>query len=276
MKCLSSVILVIIVFFNVAVAQQASSYCNPTSGICFQGFTICFAPTLAIISHSHYTTCIQDKPKGITIGLVFPPLSSPPSDEYIVQIVTPVNYGWTGVSVGGSMVNSLLFTLWSFGQQPVISTRWTSTNKLPISYAGPQFTLLPHSTVNSTHVKATFRCQNCTVSVWQGGSMGGGNLNKLQFIAYAHSKTSKPTHPDNPNSDFTMHDAYGYFGVYLSNAHDARYYSYLSGETSTSIFSSISSSTTSSSSSTSPTSFSTSTSSSPTSTTFLTVETGQN
>lgn len=30
---------------------------------------------------------------------------------------------------------------------------------LPDPYAGPKLTLLPDSTVNSTHIKATFRCQ---------------------------------------------------------------------------------------------------------------------
>ena len=36
---------------------------------------------------------------------------------------------------------------------------WRSDYVLPTAYAGPTVTLLPSSTVNSTHVNAIFRCQ---------------------------------------------------------------------------------------------------------------------
>ncbi len=60
----------------------------------------------------------------VTIGVVLLPLATPPSDEYIVQIVVPVSYGWSGVSMGGQMANSLLFPFWPNGEDIVLGPRW--------------------------------------------------------------------------------------------------------------------------------------------------------
>lgn len=64
----------------------------------------------------------------MTIGLVFPPLttgSTPNSTEFIAQLVAPVTYGWTGLSVGGTMADSLLFTLWPYNNEVILGPRWT-------------------------------------------------------------------------------------------------------------------------------------------------------
>lgn len=67
----------------------------------------------------------QDPAEDMTVGLVLPPLT-PPSDEYIVQVVFPVSYGWTGVSMGGQMSNSLLFPLWAYDTNKImVGPRWT-------------------------------------------------------------------------------------------------------------------------------------------------------
>ena len=113
----------------------------------------------------------------MTIGVVLPPDSTPVSDEYIVNLVAPVSYGWTGISMGGQMSNSLLFTMWPYNSNIMLGPRWAEcvvpwyclyyvltypTNSdyvLPDPYAGPKITLLPASKVNSTHINAIFRCQ---------------------------------------------------------------------------------------------------------------------
>ena len=58
------------------------------------------------------------------MGVVLPPLSDPPSDEYIVQLVAPVSYGWSGISMGGAMTNSLLFPMWPNGNEIMVGPRW--------------------------------------------------------------------------------------------------------------------------------------------------------
>ncbi|KAI0723976.1 hypothetical protein C8T65DRAFT_628099 [Cerioporus squamosus] len=190
-----------------ASAQVASSYCDAASSICFQGYT--------------------DLAEDMTIGLVLPPLS-PPSDEYIVQMVFPVSFGWAGLSMGGQMSNSLLFPLWTYDTNKImVGPRWTDDYVLPTAYAGPKVTVLPSSTVNSTHVNAIFRCQNCTV--WEGGSLGSGNLNGTAVLAYVASTTTGVEDPSDINSSFQEHDYFNFFGVDLSAAHSSSYSQYVGG-----------------------------------------------
>ncbi|THH31442.1 hypothetical protein EUX98_g2762 [Antrodiella citrinella] len=235
MQHLTHTLFILLAWIHLGHAQLASSYCDSLSSLCFQGYT--------------------DSTNGVTFGFIFPPITTPSTNEYIVQIVAPVSYGWTGLSVGGSMLNSLLFTLWPNGQQPIVGTRLAVSNVLPKYYDGPVLTIMPYSTVNSTHVKATLRCQNCTS--WQGGSIGGGDLNAFQFMAYALSKSSKPANAGDPQSDFYMHDTFGYFALSLINAHDANYFNYLGGGTSTGTGTQTSLSSTSSTSTSSTTTGST-------------------
>ncbi|KAI0748539.1 hypothetical protein C8Q80DRAFT_1172344 [Daedaleopsis nitida] len=195
---------------TLASAQVASSYCDAASKICFQGIT--------------------DVEEDMTIGVVLPPITTPPSDEYIVQIVAPASYGWTGISMGGQMSNSLLFPMWTFGSKIMLGPRWTDDYVLPLAYAGPKITLLPSSTANSTHVNAIFRCQNCTV--WEGGSFGNGDLNGTAVLAYVASSTTGVDDPSDINSSFQEHDFFGFFGVDLSAAHSSSYSSYISGSSS--------------------------------------------
>lgn len=163
------------------------------------------------------------------------------------------------------MANSLLFTLWANGNNIVLGPRWTSYEhyqlfrtasadiipsgySLPSTYAGPKVTLLPSSTVNSTHVKATFRCQvsgehclsliyshlnlmfyvqNCTT--WAGGSLGSGDLTSYQVLAYVVGTSSTPANVADAASTIQQHDYFNFLGVDLSAAHDPNYSAYING-----------------------------------------------
>ncbi|KII89157.1 hypothetical protein PLICRDRAFT_40791 [Plicaturopsis crispa FD-325 SS-3] len=191
-------------------AQSSSAYCDSISGICFQGYT--------------------DPSLNITIGLVLPPLeptgsSTANSTEFIAQIVAPASYGWTGLSVGGTMANSLLFPVWPSGDDVILGPRWTAGYVLPTPYEGPTITLLPDSHVNSTHIQATFRCQNCTT--WEGGSLGSGDLSGFQLIAYVASTTTPVDDPPDVDSSFEEHNEFDFFGMDLSTVHSASYSSYI-------------------------------------------------
>lgn len=41
-------------------------------------------------------------------------------------MVAPVSNGYTGLSVGGQMADSLLFTLWPYEDEIILGPRWTS------------------------------------------------------------------------------------------------------------------------------------------------------
>nr|AAU12274.1 cellulose binding iron reductase [Phanerodontia chrysosporium] len=205
-------LLTILTAAGLALAQSSTQFCDSSSGICFQGYT--------------------DPDFDVTVGFVLPPISTPPSDEFIVQLVAPVSNGYTGISVGGTMADSLLFTLWPYNNELILGPRWTSGYVLPTAYAGPQITLLPSSSINSTHIKATFRCQNCTI--WEGGSLGSGDLTSFQVVAYVVATTTKPSDPADVDSVIQEHDDFNFFGLDLSMAHSDSYSSYIGGSVTTS------------------------------------------
>jgi hypothetical protein len=192
-------------------AGHSSGYCDALNDICFQGYT--------------------DTRLDITFGLALPQdavsgTEVSESSEFIAQLIAPARYGWTAISLGGRMTDSLLITFWPDNDKVIVGPRWTPRYQMPKHYHGPKITLLPDSNVNSTHIKATFRCQNCTS--WQGGSLGSGNLNSLQGMAYATSTTRPVNDPANISSGMHAHNDYGYFKLDLGNAHMANYDHHLS------------------------------------------------
>ena len=80
------------------------------------------SPFLRSECHNHVV--LQDPETNITIGLVLP--DDLTSDEYIVELISPIDYFWTGVSLGGTMANSLLLVVWPNDGEVVFSARWTA------------------------------------------------------------------------------------------------------------------------------------------------------
>jgi len=201
-------------FVSLALAQSNAEYCDATTNICYSGYT--------------------DPDLDITVGFVLPPNdTTEPQTEYIVQMVAPVSYGYTGISMSGTMVNGLLFVMWPNDGEIVFSTRWTSGYTQPSAYAGPTITMLPGSGVNSTYITASFRCQNCTV--WEGGSLGSGNLGAFNTIGYVANTMTPVEVPSNPTSAFLEHDQFDFFGCNLTLAQSSQYSSYISAGTTTSL-----------------------------------------
>ncbi|KDQ07962.1 carbohydrate-binding module family 1 protein [Botryobasidium botryosum FD-172 SS1] len=230
-------------------AQQVSKpYTDPANGITFQSYT--------------------DPTHAITFRWVFPPLTTPPSNEFIGEIVCPVELGYCGFSLVGAMTYSLIIMAWQNGNGVVLSPRWISKYGLPTVYNGPVITQLPSTSVNATHWKAVYRCQNCTS--WDGGSL---DLNGVTEMSWAMAD-SPPAQPSNSASSFFKHTDYGYWSQSIVAARDAKYSSYLGGSTTTVITTSSTSRTTTTTTSTSKTSTtSTSSTPSPTKTTSSTIPT---
>ena len=67
--------------------------------------------------------------------------------------------------------------------------------------------------------------QNCTV--WEGGSLGSGDLNGTAVFAYVSSSTTGPADPSDVDSTFQEHDFFGFFGFSLSDAHSDSYSDYI-------------------------------------------------
>ncbi|KAI0765073.1 cellobiose dehydrogenase [Fomes fomentarius] len=182
-------------------SQVAAPYTDPGNGFVFDGIT--------------------DPAYGVTYGLVLPQGSS--STEFIGEIVAPVDAKWVGLALGGAMIGNLLIVAWPNGNQIVASPRYATGYIQPTVYAGPTLTTLPSSTVNSTHWKYVFRCQNCTT--WEGG---GIDPTAQSVLAWAYSNVGVDT-PSSPSSTFQEHTGFGFFGINYPDAQNSNYNNYLQG-----------------------------------------------
>jgi len=96
-------------FLNQTVLSQAGGqYVDPDNGIPFWGYT--------------------EPVHGMTFGYIFPPLDSTGSlaNEFIGEIVAPLDAKWAGVSPGGQMLQNLLLTAWPNGNSIVRSARYAT------------------------------------------------------------------------------------------------------------------------------------------------------
>nr|BAC20641.1 cellobiose dehydrogenase [Grifola frondosa] len=190
-----------------AFAQSGSIYTDPGNGFTFDGIT--------------------DPVYDVTYGVIFP--TDTTSTEFIGEIVAPVAAQWIGVALGGAMIDNLLLVVWTNGNTIVSSTRYATDYIQPVPYAGPTLTTLPSSSVNSTHWKFVFRCQNCTS--WLGG--GSIPVSGSGVLAWAYSSIPVDD-PADPNSDFLEHTDFGFFGMNFADAHTSNYNNYLNGNAGTS------------------------------------------
>nr|Q01738.1 RecName: Full=Cellobiose dehydrogenase; Short=CDH; AltName: Full=Cellobiose-quinone oxidoreductase; Flags: Precursor [Phanerodontia chrysosporium]AAB61455.1 cellobiose dehydrogenase [Phanerodontia chrysosporium]AAB92262.1 cellobiose dehydrogenase [Phanerodontia chrysosporium]AAC49277.1 cellobiose dehydrogenase [Phanerodontia chrysosporium] len=201
-------LLALLPFVGLAFSQSASQFTDPTTGFQFTGIT--------------------DPVHDVTYGFVFPPLatSGAQSTEFIGEVVAPIASKWIGIALGGAMNNDLLLVAWANGNQIVSSTRWATGYVQPTAYTGTAtLTTLPETTINSTHWKWVFRCQGCTE--WNNG--GGIDVTSQGVLAWAFSNVAVDD-PSDPQSTFSEHTDFGFFGIDYSTAHSANYQNYLNGD----------------------------------------------
>ncbi|KAK7056498.1 substrate-specific activator of APC-dependent proteolysis [Paramarasmius palmivorus] len=189
---LGRVVLSLLPLVGSALAQAASHYVDPDSGISFWGIT--------------------DAVHKVTYGYIFPPLEAG-STEFIGEIIAPIDVKWAGVSPGGGMIRNLLLVAWANEGKIVRSNRYATDYTQPVAYTGPVITDLPSSSVNSTHWKWVYRCQNCTV--WADGSINTGGFGAPAWVVSSVGVDQ----PSNPQSTFLEHTDFGFYGFDFSAAH---------------------------------------------------------
>ncbi|KAK7040761.1 hypothetical protein VNI00_009667 [Paramarasmius palmivorus] len=177
-------------FLSAALSQTAAPYTDPDNGITFYGVT--------------------DVVHKVTYGFVFPPDET--TTEFIGEIIAPVEAKWVGVSPGGSMINNLLIVGYTNGESVVGSTRIASGYSSPQTLAGPTLTNLASTTVNETHWKWVYRCEDCTS--WEGGSL---DTSGTGAPAWALGEKA-PSDPSDTTSTVPKHDDFGFFGIDFTEA----------------------------------------------------------
>jgi len=188
--------------FVTAALAQTSESCDSASGICFQQY--------------------YDQDLGITLGVAAPETDS---DEFIMQIMAPPTFGYTGVTLGESMMNNLMLVVWPNGNDVMISPRMASDYaNSPATYAGDvTITMLPDSMINSTIIKATFRCQGCTT--WTGGSL---DMDSSSFtFGYATNTVVKVNPIDSTSGSLFVHNQQDFATMDLAASKTSSYSSFV-------------------------------------------------
>lgn len=185
--------LTLLAFAGSVYSQAAACYVDPDNGIEFFGIT--------------------DAAHGVTYGYLFPPLNAGMDDEFIGQIVAPIDAEWAGVSPGGAMISQLLLVAWPNGNTVVSSARHATDYVQPVALNGPVLTDISGTKVNSTHWKWIYRCQNCTT--WYDGSL---NTNSFGAPAWVFSNVGVDD-PSDPESTFQEHTDFGFYGFDFTSAH---------------------------------------------------------
>ncbi|KAK7037807.1 substrate-specific activator of APC-dependent proteolysis [Paramarasmius palmivorus] len=179
-------------FIGTCFAQSAAHYVDPDNGINFFGIT--------------------DAVHQVTYGYIFPP-SEAGSTEFIGEIVAPIDVKWAGVSPGGAMIRNLLLVAWANDGKIVRSNRYATDYTQPVAYEGPVITDLPSSSVNETHWKWVYRCENCTV--WADGSINTDGSGAAAWVV----SDVEVDDPSDPQSTFQEHTDFGFYGIDYSAAH---------------------------------------------------------
>jgi cellobiose dehydrogenase (acceptor) len=120
------------------------------------------------------------------------------------------------------MTNSLLVVAWANGNEVMHSFRLIDSYIDPLIYEGPIATTM-YSSVNSTHFKWTFRCQNCVT--W--GDYGFDPTADFTVIGWAISLDALA---DKTDSDTVLpyHDnGMGQYGMILAGAKSSNYQSWI-------------------------------------------------
>jgi len=186
------------------------------------------AALIAIVSGQAVTTSYHDAETGFTfsqhlaeytlsqsitfrIAVPSPVQANTPYDA-VIQVVAPVDVGWTGLAWGSSMIYDPLTVFWANGNNVVLSSRYTSSHVMPLPFAGASYEVFRVGThVNGTAWQYTAKCTGCTTFL--------GNGNRTEYLspvgtnnfAFAYA-SSRPSSPSSNTSSFSVHDVTAYWG----------------------------------------------------------------
>ncbi|PVH99549.1 iron reductase domain protein [Periconia macrospinosa] len=178
-------------------APTPGAYTDPKSGISFSGFT--------------------DTASGYFFGIALPPT---PGTEFIATIGGK-GTGWSGVSLGGGMLNKLLIVAWPNGAKIVSSFRKTASYGSPPLFTTPttQFHPIANGTyTNATHWTYTFLCTGCILS--DGTTFAAADT--TPSFGYALNPAA-PDQKGTPGAPVKKHTAQGQVKVDLSKAKSEKY-----------------------------------------------------
>lgn len=132
--------------------------------------------------------------------------------------------GWCGVSLGGTMTNSLLLVAYPYDGDILTSFRYTTAYHMPDAYTGDAKLTQISSVINATHYTLIFRCSNCLK--WTQGSESGNASTSAGTVDLGWAQAFEaPANPSCPsNITLVQHDnGHNIWAATLKNAPNASY-----------------------------------------------------
>lgn len=150
--------------------------------------------------------------EAVTFRIAVPsPVTANQPYDTVLQVVAPIDVGWTGLSWAGQMTYSPLSVSWSNSNNVVVSSRYTTEHAAPPTYSGATYSVFKTGThVNRTHFQYTAKCSGCTSFTSSGGTPTVLNPTGVNRLAFAYA-SSKPSNPSSNLSSFPVHDVYTYW-----------------------------------------------------------------
>ncbi|KAJ5951339.1 uncharacterized protein N7479_009752 [Penicillium vulpinum] len=202
-------------FLSTSMAQSGTpvAYTDPDTDITFDTWTVSESLTKG----------------GFTFGIALPSDAlTTDATEFIGYLLcssqNATSTGWCGVSLGGTMTDSLLLLAYPYGGSILTSFRYTTGYHMPDAYTGNAELTQISSTINATHYALIFRCSNCLQ--WTQGSASGNASTSAGLVDLGWVQAfPAPGNPGCP-SDITLsfHDnGHNLWAATLKNAPNPSY-----------------------------------------------------
>ncbi|CZR65167.1 related to cellobiose dehydrogenase [Phialocephala subalpina] len=161
---------------------------------------------------------------AITFRIAVPsPVTSNTPYDAVLQVVAPIDVGWTALAWGGQMLYNPLGVSWANGNNVVVSSRYTTEHSQPPTYSGAKYIVFKTGThVNRTHFQYTAKCTGCTTFTSSGGTPTTLNPTGTNRFAFAYAST-KPSNPSSNLSSLVVHDVYSYWSHDFSTGANAAF-----------------------------------------------------
>jgi len=149
---------------------------------------------------------------AVTFRVAVPsPVAANTPYDAVIQVVAPIDVGWTGLAWGGQMEYNPLAVSWSSGSNTIVSSRYATEHAAPPAYNGATYSVFKTGThVNRTHFQYTAKCSGCTSFTGSSGSRVILNPTGTNRFAFAYA-SSKPSSPYSNTSSLPVHDVYSYW-----------------------------------------------------------------
>uniref|UniRef100_L7JP18 CBM1 domain-containing protein n=1 Tax=Pyricularia oryzae (strain P131) TaxID=1143193 RepID=L7JP18_PYRO1 len=191
-------LLVAVTYLQPSLAQGPlpQVYTDPETGIVFNTWSATDGP----IQGEGYGSVSLG---GFTFGMALPSDAlTVDANEFIgyLECSTPTTpgEGWCGVSMGGSMTRALLLVAWPHEDEVLTSFRYATGFVVPELYKGDAKLTQITSSMNSTHYKLVFRCQNCLK--WSHDGLEGGQSTSSSFLMLGWGQARTPVgNPECPD-----------------------------------------------------------------------------